>query len=77
MSWENTVRERRRGRRRKDHYEGKIAGADSSRKKLSAACDWLITEAWEAGIVGEIHGWVIDKVHEIRKEANRRDGNAA
>ncbi|GIM88728.1 hypothetical protein [Paractinoplanes toevensis] len=77
MTWENTLRERRRAKRRKDHHEQVIAKADTSRKKLSAACGWLITEAWQAGRIAEVHAWVLEKVHEIRKEANRRDSNAA
>nr|WP_221374431.1 hypothetical protein [Actinoplanes polyasparticus] len=73
MTWTNTKRARSKAERRRDHHEDRIKTADTSRKKLSAACGWLIAEAWQAGLTAEIHAWVLEKVHELRKEATNRE----
>lgn len=71
MTWTNTLRQRRETRRRTDYHEERIASADTTKKKLSAACQWLISEAWAAGLVDEVHHWVVEKVHDVRKEGHR------
>jgi hypothetical protein len=77
VTWINTKRARRKARRSSEYHLRRIQTAETSRQKLSAACGWLISEAWQAGRVAEVHGWVIDKVHELRKEASKRDDHAA
>ena len=73
MTWTNTKRARDKAKRRRDHHDLRIAQADTSRKKLSAACGALISEAWQADRITEIHDWVMQKVHELRKEATTRE----
>ncbi len=70
MTWENGVRERRKARRRADLHEQRIANAPTSKKRLSAACQWLISEAWLAGRVDDAVQHVLDLIHELRKGAD-------
>lgn len=76
MTWANTKRAKTKAQRRRDYHDQRIAHADTSRKKLSALCGALISEAWLAGRVPEIHDWVTEKVHELRKEATAHDQHA-
>ncbi len=69
MTWENGLRERRRARRRQQAHEQRIADAPTSKKRLSAACQWLISEAWLAGTVDDALQHVLTYVHELRKGA--------
>lgn len=73
MTWENTTRRRRLARRRSDYHQQRIKESDTTKQKLSAACQWLISEAWSAGLVEEVHQWVLQKVHDVRKEEQHHD----
>ncbi len=76
MTWENAKRTRAKVKRRRDYHDHRIATADTSRKKLSALCGALISEAWQAGRIDEIHTWIGSKLHELRKEATSHDRHA-
>lgn len=79
MTWANTTRTDRKARRRRKWHEDRIDHAGTEKRKLSAACDWLVSEAWQAGRVAEVLEYVLTKVHELREEKSHhdRDDNAA
>lgn len=79
MTWANSVRERRKARRRADWHQGRIDTADTAKKRLLAACNWLVSEAWKAGRTDDVFEYVITKVHDLREGAgdDRSDDYAA
>lgn len=78
MTWENAKRARAKARRRQDWHEQRIADAATQKQKLSAACQWLISEAWLAGVLEDAHTYVMAYINELREEArNDRNDHAA
>lgn len=79
MTWENTIRPRRKASRRATLHQQRIDTAETSKKRLSAACQWLIAEAWQSDQVDDAFEYVMTRVHELRKGAsgNDRTDNAA
>ncbi|GAA0494595.1 hypothetical protein Ade02nite_20040 [Paractinoplanes deccanensis] len=75
MTWTNTKRVRRELRRRSDYHQERMAQAATSKQRLSAACQWLISEAWQAGRVAYAEQLVLEAINRIRKEANHHDGH--
>lgn len=73
MTWNNTKRIKRRSENRRQHHEDNINNAATPRRALWAACGWLVSEAWQAGLIDEAMEWVLTKVHEIREEAKETD----
>jgi hypothetical protein len=73
VTWENTSRRQRKARNRQTHHEARIGQAATDRQKLWAACGWLVSEAWKAGLLDDAIEWVLTKVHEIREEGTRDD----
>lgn len=71
MTWANTKRVKRRAQRRADWHQSRIDTASTQRQRVWAACAWLVSEAWRAGLLDEVFEHVMTKVHDIReKEAN-------
>lgn len=74
MTWENVKRAKKKAANRRRHHETQIASAPTPRRQLWAACAWLISEAWQAGLIDDALDWVLGKVHDIReKEAHTDD----
>lgn len=69
MTWENAKRDRAKAKRRRGWHEQRIAQAPTQKQKLSAACQWLISEAWLSDVLDDALGYVMTYVHELRKEA--------
>lgn len=70
MTWENTKRARSKARRRHDYHQQRITDAGTQKQKLSAACQWLISEAWLAGNLDDAHTYVMTYINELREEAH-------
>lgn len=68
MTWDNRVRARRKTAKRRRFHEGRIASAPTEKRKLSAACDWLVSEAWKADLLEDVREYVLKKIREIRGE---------
>jgi hypothetical protein len=71
VSWANTTRQKRKAKRRADWHQVRIDTSPTEKQRLYAACAWLVSEAWRAGLLDEAFEHVMTKVHDIReKEAN-------
>jgi hypothetical protein len=58
-----------RATRRREWFETRIGAADTPRRRLAVACDWLVSEAWRAGpgVVDAAVDLVTARIHEIRE----------
>jgi hypothetical protein len=72
VTWENTKRVKAKARRRRDLHESRIAAAPTQKQKLSAACQWLISEAWRADSINDAVAYVLAYVHELREEESKK-----
>lgn len=78
MTWENSKRVRKKSKNRERWHADRIAEADTKKVKLSAACQWLISEAWRAGVLDDALNYVMTYINELREEdTNDRDNHAA
>lgn len=66
MTWSNTKRAKRRAQNRRDWHQQRIDNAATGKQQLLAACAWLVSEAWQAGLITETFEYVMTKVHDIR-----------
>ncbi len=77
MTWANTKRVRVKQGRRAAWHQQRIAEAGSEKRALSAACQWLISEAWLAGCLPDALDHVLTYIDQLRKEARHDDDNGA
>ncbi len=73
MTWENTARARRRAKRQADWHQTRIDAAPTSKKRLSAACQWLVSEAWRTDQLHQVLDQVLDMIHQLRAKEARHD----
>ncbi len=72
MTWENTKRITVKARKRSTWHQTRMDAEPTQKRKLSAACQWLISEAWQANQLDHALDHVLTFIDQIRKE-NRHD----
>jgi hypothetical protein len=65
------VTRQNRGMRRRAHFQKRVDDADTSKGRLSAACQWLMAEAWASEQVPQATDAVLAEVRRIRGEEDR------
>ena len=69
MTWTNTKRIKARSKPRRDHHQKRITEAPTAKQRLSARCQWLISEADQAGVLADAETYIQTYIDELRKEA--------
>ena len=73
MTWDNAKRVKRKAENRRRHHEDQIAAAPTPRRRLWAACGWLVSEAWHAGVIDQALDYVLTYVHDLRAKEESHD----
>jgi hypothetical protein len=69
VTWENTKRIKTRSKTRRDWHQKRIKEAQTAKQRLSARCQWLISEANLAGVLNDADLYIQTYIDELRKEA--------
>lgn len=73
MSWENGKRDKRKAENRRQYHEKRISEAPTPRKQLWVACAWLVSEAWQAGLLDQALDHVLTYIHDLRVKEETDD----